>query len=575
MELEPASFKGIVPGRSSLAELQSQWGAPKEVASRGEEMIFLYSLAPFDHVEVVVRGERVEAIVIRLNHPFPAQTVAEHLQLNQFEPVLIASERGEVMGQAFPERGVVLTFVPASQPGQATFQTSGLILQPLSAELFLLRAEGRLWRDPEAALIDAEAAIRLDPSLARAQWLRARILAARGEIEKAEEAAKYAVQLHPLEAQFYLTLGEILQRRGKLQEAQQAITRAETLAENRPHIRARIPCVQAELATRQSPADYAQALELYVEAIRRAEPLSGSEFPAIRAAAKETLLEAYLGAADCITFGKWRQKEAALPHWWQRAEEVAKDLVEKEGRSEDLRIQLYSRAIAAAVILRGAVDPTPYAEKLAALAPRVVPDSSQVPSSSWVEARRRREIGRALYDAAVVIQNSGNSEKAVELTRQAAKVIEPLFASADGQSGREPPAGDRFLLGRIYFRIGAAQALGKKDHAAAVEWFDRAVPLLSEAIESSLTPAEQGTLGEMLVSMAVSYWEVGKQDLGYELTKRGVRLVEKAVEGGHLPRTALAAPYSNLGTMERRRGNTAEADRYLQEARQLRATVVR
>jgi len=570
-DLEPASFKGITPGKSTLAEVQAQWGAPKEVASRNEDLVYLYSVDPFDHVEVVGRGEVVEAIVVRLSRFFPAQAVAEHLQLSVFEPVFVANERGEVLGQAFPERGVILAFRPASAPGQASFQTSEIILQPLSGEMFLLRAEANLWVDPERSLRDVETALSLMPDLARAYWLRARLLASAGDWKGAEEACQNALKLQPLEANYHLTFGEILQRQGRLEEARQALQRAETLAGDRAHIKARVPCILGELATRRSPADYAQALEYYVEAIRRAEPLVGSEFPAVRVAAKETLLDAYLGAADCIAFGKWRQKEIALPQWWERAENIATDLVSSEGRPADLQLHVYVRAVMASGALRGLVDPTPYAEKLLELAPQVVPQSSEVvgPKSSR-EIRRRREISQALYQAALTLQNTGKLEKAIEFAQAAGEYLEPVVTGGQGSD-----SSDQFLLGKIYFRVGAAFAVAKNNHEQATQWFDRALHQLTSELEEKLTPAERGTLGEMLVSMGVSYWETGNRDLGHQLTQRGVQLIEQAVQKGHLPRSALAAPYSNLGTMERQRGNQADAERYLRQAQQLKTTILR
>lgn len=570
-DLEPASFKGVTPGVTTVTELHSQWGAPKEVASRGEEMVYLFSVAPFEHVEVIARKDKVEAIVIRLNRAFPTEKVAEHLALSTITPVLVANEKGEILALGYPERGVILALLPAQAPGRANFQTAEIILQPLSAELFLLRAETYLWRDPEASLRDLTIAVRLMPTAARAHWLRARILAARGEYPAAEAACLQAVQLSPSEAAYLLTLSEILQRQGRLEEARRALYRAEAMAESRPHLKARVACVGAELATRESPPDYARALELYQEAIRRAEPFAGSEYPAIRQVAKETLLDAYLGAADCIAFGKWRQKEVALPHWWERAERVAADLVENEGRPEDFRFYVLARAIGACAILKGAVDPVPYADKLVELSARMIPDSAPagvMPSPA--EANRRRQLAQALYEATVVTQNQGKGQKALTYAEKAAAILRPV---AENPVSAEPA--DRFLLGKILFRIGASYAVAEGNHHKAVEWFDKALPVFDTRIEPGLSPTDRGTLGEMLVSMGVSYWEVGKKDLGYQLTERGTRLVEEAVAGGHYPRSALAAPYTNLATMERHRGNPEVAERYLQQARQIKGTLQR
>ncbi len=570
-ELEPASFKGVIPGATSLAELHTLWGAPREVASRGEEIVYLYTVAPFDHVEAVTRRERVDAIVIRLNRVFPTEKVAEHLGLSPLRPVLVSNERGEILAQAYPERGVVLALLPGDAPGQANFHTSQIILQPLSAELFLLRAESHLWHDPEASLRDLTTALQLSPTLARAHWLRARVLAAREDYTSAEAACVQAIQLNPLEAAYYLTLCEILQRQGRLQEARQALSRAEALTEGRPHLKAQAACLRAELATRQSPPDYAQAIEAYQEAINRAQALTTSEFPAIRRTAKETLLDAYLGAADCIAFGKWRQKEVALPHWWERAEQVAADLVDNEGRPEEFRLYVVTRAINACTLLKGAVDPVPYADKLVELAGRIIP-SSTAPGTPRParESHWRRQLAHSLYDVAVLLQSTGNSQKALPYCEKAAELLRPVV---EDEVTVQPA--DRFLLGKIFFRVGASYALMQNNHQKAAEWFDKGRSYFDSELERRLSPSERGTLGEMLVSMGVSYWEVGQKDLAHELTKRGTQLVEEAVSSGRYPPSALAAPYTNLATMERQRGNIELAERYVQQARQIRGSVQR
>jgi hypothetical protein len=68
--------------------------------------------------------------------------------------------------------------------------------------------------------------------------------------------------------------------------------------------------------------------------------------------------------------------------------------------------------------------------------------------------------------------------------------------------------------------------------------------------------ANPGQHGDALVSMGVSYWEVGQRQRAYDLTKAGVELVEQGVAEGLLAVDSLAVPQGNLSAMARVLGKT-------------------
>ena len=75
----------------------------------------------------------------------------------------------------------------------------------------------------------------------------------------------------------------------------------------------------------------------------------------------------------------------------------------------------------------------------------------------------------------------------------------------------------------------------------------------------------------MLVSMGVSYWQIGNQTRAIDLTQTGVGLVEAAVEGGVLAKTTLAVPYGNLSTMYQQMGEETNAAKYSDLAKSVAA----
>ncbi len=130
---------------------------------------------------------------------------------------------------------------------------------------------------------------------------------------------------------------------------------------------------------------------------------------------------------------------------------------------------------------------------------------------------------------------------------------------------RQQTPHEMYLLGRLYFRVGALHAIEKQDHATAVAWFDKSRPLLERPLPTTAT-ADVGWVGESFVSMAISYWEVGRRDDGVRLTEHGLALVEQGIKEKVIGEHALTAPYTNLAFMHRELGDANKADGFIEMA---------
>jgi hypothetical protein len=119
VQVEAASFKGVTPGVTTVEEVEKTWGAPKEISKQKNTVIQLYAVEPFDRVEVSYNGQRVASVVIRFDRAFPANAVAQQLELANVRPVLVSNELGEILGQVYPERGVLFAFEPSKEPGSS------------------------------------------------------------------------------------------------------------------------------------------------------------------------------------------------------------------------------------------------------------------------------------------------------------------------------------------------------------------------------------------------------------------------------------------------------------------------
>lgn len=562
--VKAASFNGITPGASTLSELQEAWGPPREIANRNAQLVHLYRVEPFDRVEVTFNKERVAAIVIRLDRAFSAKDVAEQLKLSDIRPVLVSNELGQVLGQSYPERGVLFAFESNDTPGTASMQVVQIMLEPVSADAFVLRAETNMESQPESSLHDLDQAIKLAPKHPRAYWLRARVLAAAGDSQAALEASSQAVGLEPYDPQYRLTRAQILGQLGRFADAIEEAQRCRADSTKRPHIKARALCLLGDLSSSQAKPDYRKAMEFHMEAIKTADPLAVSRHPAIRLAAKEVLVDAHLGAAHDIAWGPWNQKDKAVPRWLEQAAAVAKDLVESEGGSVEHQFRVATRALAACVGMRGQLDPSPWIEEALRVGQELIaaaPDPTRQQQIRW-------DLGMALYDVVQICQMRGDHEAAILYGKRAVGYLEPAAAS------EQASLSETYLLGRLYFRLGAIHAVGKNDHAGAILWFEKAVPVF-EKTAGELAQTELGRLGETFVSMGVSFWEKDDRERAVQLTQRGVELMEQAVKAGDLEGSALEVPYGNLATMARQLGKTEQADKYFQEAKKYKKSATR
>lgn len=557
VEVQAASFQGVTPGVSTMLEVQQAWGPPREVANRNAQLVQLYSVDPFEQVEVTFFQDRVAAIVIRLDKPFPADLVAEHLKLSAIRPVMVANELGMILGQAFPERGVMFAFERAGTPDKPSTKVVQIVLEAVSGEAFLLRAQTTADSFPDLSLRDVRQAIELEPENPRALWLQAKLLLEWGDPQQALRSCDEAIRLAPDQADYRLTRARINEKLKRRDEALDDIRQALTTGEDRAHVKAQAFCLAGDLFASGEQPDYRRAVAMYVQAIRAADTVASSPHPAIRVPAKEVLIDAHLGAAQAIAWGQWEEKNVSLPRWLERAEAVLKDVEATEHCNPTHRLRAVSRALSSCVGVRGQVDPRAWVARL----PKLGEELLSAKMSAMCRRHLEHQLGLALYDAVQVYQMRGDHELALEYGLQAATHLAP-----ENEIPNDPQ--EAYLIGRLYFRVGAIYALGRKDHKNAVVWFEKATPLLEKAAGQAGSE-EFGRLGETYVSMGVSYWEVEKRQRAVELTQTGLKLLERAVRDGRAARSVLRVPYTNLATMERELGNGEKAEQYLQQAQRV------
>ncbi|MBL9124132.1 MAG: tetratricopeptide repeat protein [Planctomycetaceae bacterium] len=557
IEAEAATFNGAQPGKTTRAELETLWGKPQEVDESDETTVQMqFAVAPFSQVTATLEQGVLTNILIQLEKGFPAAALAKELQLDDFMPAVVSDEFGELLGQAYPERGVIFTFAE----GERDPVVSQIIIERIDAQPFVLRAERHARARYRANLADLDYALSLDPQCVRAHALRARILLEVGNFPEARQAIAAACEHDAENPEYRLLQAKIWEQQGDSEGALVETRAALGLAEKDPVWKAAALAQLGDQIAAGPDRDYKQAATYHQQAIRLAQAHLNDRRVAVRRAAHQVLLDAHLEMANDIAWGAWNNKATAVPQWLQRTEKLISDSPALQADVVNARFQLCQQALAACVGLQGKVDPRPWIDAAAQHGAKLI----KTADDPLARQRIQWELGMAYYDALQVYHMRRQFPQALEYGGKAVTNLEAAVAQ------REPIPGQSYLMGRLYFRLGSILAAQKKDRTQAIPWFDKAVPLMEEPIPQTAM-ADIGRQGETFVSMAVSYWEASQPQEALRLTEQGLKLIEQAVEEEILERTALAIPYSNLADMHRQLGDEAKAKSFAEMAAQIQS----
>lgn len=539
---ETATLDGVRPGVTTWPEALKKFGAPRKDEIKNGRGNAIFNFPPFERAEVSVENNRVTSIAVTAVTPLDPAAAAKQLDLEKIRPVTIYDENGNALGLAYAETGVLLSY---GKDGKSIEQ---ILLEPISPGTFLMRAEETLLAEPRLALLDIESVLVNEPRNARANWLKARLLGSLGHWTDAFAALALAQREAPSNPQYQLTSAEFQGKTGSFAAARTAAEKVLTLPNLTPLMRAQAEALVGDLYAAGPKRDYKRAMEQHLKSVKTAEPLASSKQPTTRRAAKQVLLEAYLGVANDIAWGFFQQKEVAVPRWLQKAEEVAADLQSNEDCDAEPTLNVARQALAACAGTQGLLDPAVWTKSALTTGKKLVAATKD----PWRQHRIQWEVAQAMYDSLQADQARGIKGFSLANSALVVKYLE------EGAGVREQTEVDAFMLGRLYYRIGAIFAIDKTDHKTAVYWYAKAVPLINEPLPDA-NPSDWARHGETFVSIGLSYWETGRQDRAIKLTEQGVDWMQRALKEKAIGEQSLAVPYANLASMHKARGNTMES----------------
>lgn len=556
---QPSSFFGATPGYTKRDTLVEKWGMPVDGDTTSN--LLVYELNGFPRVTVRLQDDVVSRIRVQLSKPFVANSLIERLQLSAFDTFTRTNDRGDVTETVVPERGVTLNH-ELPRTGDLAYDSEesvdelageylvhGLVIETIQGEQFLSRAQRRSPRDYDARVADLEAALTCDSQLVVAKYELSKIGYDLGRPQLALELVEEALEVKPASEEFQLQRARCLTTLANYGEAVAACQAILESTATPKLVRAGALYQMGLLSSLGSQEIAKQTVPLHNKAIELADELSISDDPAVANAAGELLVNAHLAVANAICSGEWQDKEATVAQWIERASGLAEQQIDNSSANLHLRLQVAVEALAAGSKLSPPIDPKLWvaeAEETAAKLNALNGDKSAAEATNW-------QLGLAYYFATDIQHRRGKSASALRYGDLAESQLVELADSRGGLPDTD------FLLGRLYFQLGAVHAVHRSDHDIACEYYDKAGELLMQPCPVTHL-ANPGKHGDALVSMGVSYWHVGQKTLAYDYTQNGVEIVSQGIKEGLLENDAAAVAEGNLAAMDRAMGRVEILD---------------
>ena len=565
---EVLSFKGITPGIAHRRDVFRLWGDPRSESTTSETL--QYRFEQLQNVRVQFDGNVVDAIVVTLDAPLTTSELTDRLGLGTIRPAILTNKAGAPVAQVYPERGVVMRLARADQSAWASddqfvasaadvdSQVLKVVIQPVKAGGYLLRAENNRRKDLTLCLEDLEEALTLDRTSARALWLLSDIYLTLGQAITAERYVSEALEVEPRNHLYRLQYAKCLRQLARYDVAVEQTREVLEATGTEPIVRALALHEMGLLASLGSKSLAQRAVPLHTKAIEIADKLSAGEDKKISQLASELLVDAHLAMAVEIARGDWEEKATIVPQWIERSSALSEELIADDPANLPMRLQVAVSALAAAASFDQLIDPLLWVEEAEETAQYLKENSTD----ELVRDQYDWQLGLAYFQAAQIEHRRSEAKSAERLGDLADLKLSGLAKSRD----ELPDTG--YLLGRLYFQIGAVHAVHYEDHVTACRWYDQAADLLLEPVPVTTMSAPQQH-GDALVSMGVSYWQTNEREQAIELTQSGVDLIEEAVAGGLLKRDTLEVPYSNLSAMYKAQGERESAAKYAKLAKRV------
>ena len=550
VEIETARFRGMQPGVSTKADLLKEWGQPAATLEQESGSTLVYRAPLFKQIDVEINEQDiVSVIIVHFEKPMKVEDVSAELGLEAIQPVPIPDQYGEILGQAFPERGLLLSFTENIQ----ALRISTILLEPVAGETFRLRAQYDFGHHYEHALADLERAIELDPDDADAHWLRAQFLDAVGRTREAMQAVQKSIRLAPTNPLYRLTRARLYSKTNRLRTGIDEVQEVIRELDLPPEIEGRAQNLLGDMYAIGSKADHQKAMQHHLKAIDAAVKAVSDQRFAVRRAAKYVLVNAHVSVARDIAMGNFQRQSQVVPKWLLRATEMADEFISDDQGDELLQMQIFRDTLASYAELKsGNFDAAVAVDEALKTGRKMIADASD----HYYKIQIERMLAESLYHAAKIHRTRGRYDDAMKFANNALGLLD----SSDEEW--ELAAHDHYLEGQLLFLVGSIYAVRDQNHFEAVEYYAKARRKFANSTGYTTPLYSNRNHGEMYVSMGLSYWEADDREEAMRLTLQGATVMKDAVENGTLKLEAMAVPYGNLATMHGQIGNSSKSQEF-------------
>ncbi|MDO4570581.1 MAG: hypothetical protein Q4D38_09380 [Planctomycetia bacterium] len=288
----------------------------------------------------------------------------------------------------------------------------------------------------------------------------------------------------------------------------------------------------------------------------------------------EILMDAHLGIAADLAAGSWAKKASRVEEHLTRAQEVSETFLEQsvsgDFQTHDRRHGIALRSLAVCILVGKEINPEKYAARLIQSSHKRL----EIAASTEDYCRTCYETSLALDDAARICFQRSEEEKAKAYLKRSITMMEMVKKLKGG----EITPLEHFLLAQLYYDMG--QSFARPAHALtnaaqrkaayrrATEWYEKAIPCLTEVIRSK----EWGDvlrLSDIANGMSIAYWEVGQEKRTLSLLKTGIFCLERYVKEHPSEKSRLKIPYENIIRVLDFMGDKPQKETYAQKLRAL------
>lgn len=545
-------FLGVVPGKTMLTELQKHpiFGKPVVKEVSGEFLVLTYRLPDLPEtpiIQLLTKEDRVEGVVVHLESARKLEDARKSFEetIKNIQPITVPDSSGNFR-EIYPEKGFVFVLEKDSiNPHKASTRVIQIIAETVKSDFFTVRAAQNLKKNfSEMSLTsiraDAEKARSLDAASAPAAWILAQVARMLEDDDAAKTEAIAAIRADESVPQYHLTLLNILNDLGDTENGLRYDEAVKSVCEKQPLLMSERQILYGDFLRDRTDPDNDAAISNHRAAVERLLPLMKDDSIETRTAAKHLVFRAYISLAFDIVNKEWpaaEDKEKAFL-WIDAAAEVAGNLIQDDGLSSNLLLELCLGAVKVGLAIPECRLVDPYLEKIIPLGDLLTKNGNDPLNLQMIYWK----CGRALFGASQIMTRRSDTAKAVEYADAALRYLDPFC--------EETPEKVLADLGPIDYDIGALLAARGDEPERVRQCYERAVRMIEGGAETA-APLDNAENGIRLVNIGKSFWTSGDHSRGFELTRRGVELIERGIEAEVFDASELDIPRKNLETMTR------------------------